>query len=122
MSINPWIIVGLLVAFIATAAGGYTKGRLDGAAKCEERISALQKDSQTRKDNEAAKGNKAATGLEKDKANAQVIYRDRDVIVTKIIERPIYRNVCLDTDGLSAANAALAGSTGTPGKSDKPMP
>jgi len=34
--------------------------------------------------------------------------------VEKIVEKPIYRNVCLDDDGLRAANSALtAGATAT---------
>lgn len=30
-------------------------------------------------------------------------------VVTRIITRPVYHNVCIDSDGLSAVNAALAG-------------
>lgn len=41
--------------------------------------------------------------------------------VEKIVERPVYRNVCLDDDGLRAANAALGGST-TPSEPNDSVP
>lgn len=39
---NPWIIVGFLVALIAVGVGGYTKGNADGVTK--EHAAALARD------------------------------------------------------------------------------
>jgi hypothetical protein len=119
---NPYLIIGLMVAALAIGAGGYAKGRIDGAAKCETRITKMKDDSQTRKDNEAAKANTAATDFEKDEAHAKVIYRDREKIVTKIVDRPVYRSQCFDADGVSVANSALAGTRAAPPQPDQPMP
>lgn len=45
----------------------------------------------------------------KDQANAKVIYRRIVVEVDKIVERPVYRNQCLDADGLRILGAAIDG-------------
>lgn len=43
-------------------------------------------------------------------------------VVTRIITEPIYRNVCLDSDGLSAANAALTGQSPSASGTPSPVP
>ena len=52
-------------------------------------------------------------GQEKSDAEYQVIKQR----VVKYIDRPVYRNVCLDADGLRDANAALSGAATDPSKS-----
>lgn len=42
----------------------------------------------------------ASSGLEKDKGNAETVFQTIRVEVDKIVERPVYRNVCMDSDGL----------------------
>lgn len=44
------------------------------------------------------------------RAAAEQEEKIRYVEVQKIVERPVYRNVCLDDDGLQELNAAIAGS------------
>lgn len=79
------------------------------AAKCDAAIAAMVAAAQGAKDAEAEKAHEAASGLEQDNAEAQVIYREITVEVDRIVERPVYRDRCLDDDGLRAANRALAG-------------
>lgn len=43
-------------------------------------------------------------------ANEKTIIREN----VKIVERPVYRNICLDSDGLRNANAAKNGAPGKP--------
>lgn len=107
------IAAGLIIWFVNDRA--FDRGYAKREAEWQEAIKKA-------KDKQAAQIDKASAAFEKDKAHAEVIYRDRDRIVTKIVERPIYRNVCLDADGLSVANAALAGSPYAAGKPDKPLP
>lgn len=71
---------------------------------------------------EQTKAVEASAALEKARQDAQEHIRIVTQTVDKIITRPVYRNVCLDADGLSAASLALQGPTATPGKSDKPLP
>lgn len=47
--------------------------------------------------------------LEKAKNERTVEYRTLTQQVDKVVVRPVYRNVCLDADGLRIANTALAG-------------
>ena len=53
---------------------------------------------------DAARGGAAASGLEDDKAKIEIRYRTITKVVTEIVERPIYKNVCLDQDGIDAIN------------------
>lgn len=119
---NPWLIIGVLLALMGAATGGYVKGRVDGASKCEERITALKDASQKAKDAEALKANKAATDLEKENADADKQSKEREVIVTKIVERPVYRDRCFDDDGLRIGNEALAGTRSAAPVAPVPMP
>ena len=45
-----------------------------------------------------------AEGLEKDKREIEIRYRTITKTVTKFIERPVYKNTCLDQDGIAAIN------------------
>lgn len=111
-----------MLAFIAVAAACYAKGHSDAAAACEIRIDDMQKAGQVKKDADAAKATDAAQGLEQDKADADKQSKPREVIVTKIIERPVYRDRCFDDDGLSVANSALLGTPAAAPVAGKPVP
>lgn len=49
----------------------------------------------------------AATGLEADKGKIEIRYRTITKTVTKFIDRPIYKNICLDQDGIDAINGVV---------------
>lgn len=51
----------------------------------------------------------ASTDYQQESAHARVEYRTRWRTVETIVDRPVYRNVCLDDDGLRELNAAIAG-------------
>lgn len=53
------------------------------------------------------------------KQRERVVYEVVTETIDKIIERPVYRNICLDADGLRALNAAVNGSSED---SSKPSP
>ena len=46
----------------------------------------------------------AAEGLEKDKREIEIRYRTITKTVTKFIDRPVYKNTCLDQDGIDVIN------------------
>lgn len=71
---------------------------------------------------EAKKSAEAATKLETGNVKAKVVYREITKTVDKYIDRPVYRNVCFDADGLRDANAALRGPSAPAAKPDKPLP
>jgi hypothetical protein len=70
----------------------------------------------------ALKANDAAKVLEKGNAKAKIVYRTITKSVDKYIDRPVYRNVCFDDDGLRDANQALSGQIAPRSQPDKPLP
>ena len=50
----------------------------------------------------------AAASHESDKAKTKVQFRTIYQEVERIVEKPIFRNVCIDSDGLRVINTALA--------------
>lgn len=71
---------------------------------------------------EAKQANQAAEKKEQGDAKAKVVYRTITQTVDKYIDRPVYRNVCLDADGLRDVNTALSGALTPAAQPDKPMP
>jgi hypothetical protein len=90
---------------------GYKAAKLE----CEEAARKLKAE-------EEKQAADASSKLEKDNAKAKVVYRTITKTVDKYIDRPIYRNVCLDADGLRDANAALSGALTPAGEPNKPLP
>lgn len=90
---------------------GYQKAKTE----CQEAAA-------VRREAEARQAESAADKLEKENAKAKVVYRTITRTVDKYIDRPIYRNVCFDADGLRDANAALRGALTPAGEPDQPVP
>lgn len=101
---NLTLVAAALSAALAFGAAWKIQGwRADAADKARieaqiELASAREKQADT-----------ASAGHEKDKAAVRVqfqtVYRD----VEKTIEKPVYRNVCFDDDGLQQLASAIAG-------------
>ena len=79
----------------------YRRGRESMAAEISGRLkdAAIEKAKQDRETSAAYQSGKAARE-EKE--------RVRYVQVQKIVEKPVFRNICVDSDGLSVINAAIA--------------
>ncbi len=56
---------------------------------------------------EAEASAKAAAELEAERQKRKVVIETRTRYVDKIVDRPVYRNVCLDVDGLRCIAAAI---------------
>ena len=65
----------------------------------------------------ARQANAQAEELEKARADREIIYRTITKQVDRIVDRPVYRNDCIDDDGLQSINEAI---TGTPAAASKP--
>lgn len=117
--IPVWIYAAVAAVLLAMGFGsGYKveswhRDSLEQAAiqKAEKQVEA-----------EATKQAAASQALETTKEQAHVQYVTITKTVDKIVERPVYRNVCLDPDGLRAANAAIRGQAADPGKPDAALP
>ena len=109
MLFNPYLLLGLLVAFIATAGGSYFKGMADEKARCTVRIDKLQNDAITLRQLEAERANQIAAELEKKNALSREANRILNNRLNTVVARPVYAARCLDDDGLRLANTALTG-------------
>lgn len=111
--LTPWILLGALGFGIALGGAGYWKGHADGTDNGNLKIAALQaqaaESAQKQRQAELIQSSNASTGFQNDTAKARIIYRTIHDQVTNIVDRPIYRDVCLDDDGVRLADAALAG-------------
>lgn len=96
-----FVCVSVVFAWQYDHAAQYRRGRESMAAEISGRLkdSAIEKAKQDRESSAAYQSGKAARE-EKE--------RVRYVQVQKIVEKPVYRNVCVDSDGVSVINAAIA--------------
>lgn len=109
----------LALAILGTLAGiGYSirKAGMDAVRAEWAEANRLQREK------EAAQAGKAAEKLEGKREKAKVIYRTITKEVDKVVERPVYRNVCLEPDGLRIARCAIRGEGADSCKPDKPVP
>ena len=111
-------IVAALALVLAIGTGVRTIYNAGAASKQAEWDEANR---QQRKD-EMEKANAAAIGLETGNEKAKIVYRTITKTVDKYIDRPVYRNVCFDTDGLRDVNAALIGALTPAAEPREPMP
>lgn len=88
--------LGVIVAFGMGAASGWSVRDWKAGADDADRIKLERSQAQARQFSVDA----AATGYEGDRAKAAT--RERIVVreVDRVVERPVYRSVCLDADGL----------------------
>lgn len=63
----------------------------------------------------------ASRGLEEDRGKARIVYRSITKEVDRIVERPVYRNVCLDAAGLRIARCAIRGESALECNPDEPV-
>lgn len=105
--LKNWKLVLIAICFVLIVgawqydhAAQYRRGRESMAAEISGRLkdSAIEKAKQDRESSAAYQSGKAVRE-EKE--------RVRYVQVQKIVEKPVFRNTCIDSDGLSVINAAI---------------
>ena len=105
--LKNWKLILIAVCFVLIVgawqydhAAQYKRGRESMAAEISGRLkdAAIEKAKQDRESSAAYQSGKAVRE-EKE--------RVRYVQVQKIVEKPVFRNTCVDSDGLSIINAAV---------------
>ena len=106
--LKNWMLVAVLVCAVLVVsawqydhAAQYKRGRESMAAEISGRL----KDASIEK---AKQDRETAAMYQASKAVREEKERVRYVQVQKIVEKPVFRNTCLDSDGLSIINAAIA--------------
>lgn len=106
--LKNWKLILIAICFVLIVgawqydhAAQYKRGRESMAAEISGRLkdAAIEKAKQDRELSAAYQSGKAVRE-EKE--------RVRYVQVQKIVEKPVFRNTCVDSDGLSIINAAIA--------------
>ena len=95
------VCVSVVFAWQYDHAAQYKRGRVSMATEISNRLkdSAIEKAKQDRE---------LSAAYQTGKAVREEKERVRYVEVQKIVEKPVFRNVCVDSDGLSVINAAIA--------------
>lgn len=119
---NPYLIIAALVGAIALAGGAYWKGWSDRAARAEVATSKVVEQSHQQAVSELTAANVPAAKLEQTNAQEKIVYRTITQQVDRIVDRPVYRDRCIDDDGLRIARAAIAGAPTAAAEPDGAMP
>lgn len=118
----PQIYLVYALVTVLILGGTYVKGRMDSASVCDARVTALMNESAERERHAQKQVIDATEQLETARAKTSIRYKTLVREVEKVVERPVYANVCLDADGLRLANSALAGSSAAPRVPANPLP
>lgn len=76
----------------------------------------------TAREEEIQRSIMAAGALSADRAKRRTIIQERTEYVDKIVDRIVYRNVCLDPDGLRCLEEAILGKGSAGCKPDRAVP
>lgn len=106
--LKNWKLIAVLACFVLIVgawqydhAAQYKRGRESMAAEISGRL----KDAAIEK---AKSDQVISEKYQSEKAMREEKERVRYVQVQKIVEKPVFRNICIDSDGLSVINAAIA--------------
>jgi hypothetical protein len=110
-------MVGGILLFIALLAIAYIAGRRDGRAIADGKQAAVDRaveKERGKREEAVARGDAAGQARETDRqTHVREITRETNTIT----ERPVYRNVCVDADGVQLLDRAAAVANG-----DDPRP
>lgn len=105
-----YIEIAIVLAIAGAVAGAlwwtYAEGKDAGRAEVKLEWAEASREVRAL---EAKQIGAAAKGLEDDRAKTRIVYSTITQTVDQIVDRPVYRNVCLDDDGLRCVNAAIRG-------------
>ncbi|MDC7808784.1 hypothetical protein [Sphingomonas koreensis] len=109
---KPWLALIAGAVAVALLAGAYVYGRGDGAAIERDKQAAVEKATrelrQQREQLVDQLGGAAAALQVERQANVREIIRESRTIT----ERPVYRNVCVDADGVQLLDRSAAAANG----------
>ncbi|EPH30692.1 hypothetical protein L291_4452 [Acinetobacter guillouiae MSP4-18] len=107
---KKWIAVAVFIFLylVQIAYTNHLSGKLqDAEQKCTTKIQKLKDEQQKALIEKQNKINKVSADYEEIKSEQRVITETKIREVQKIIERPVYNNVCIDDDGLLIINSLI---------------
>ena len=115
-------IAAKLILLLAVFVGGMMAGIKWHAGQDAIAEQARQVNQRATERLQRQNSNTAAVAHESDKVRIETEYRDVIKEVQRVVEKPVYRNVCLDPDGLSVIGDAIARAYGDPGEPGNAVP
>lgn len=107
---KKWIAIAIFIFLylVQIAYTNHLSGKLqEDEQKCTAKIQKLKDEQQKALIDKQNKINKASAEYEHLKSEQRVITETKIREVQKIIERPVYHNVCIDDDGLRIINSLI---------------
>lgn len=115
-------IAAKLILLLAVFVGGMMAGIKWHAGQDAIKENTRQVNQRATERLQRQNSNTAAVAHESDKVRIETEYRDVIKEVQRVVEKPVYRNVCLDPDGLSVIGDALARAYNDPGEPGNAVP
>lgn len=101
------VVLAFLFVFMLAVANNYA-GKLKKAdADCKSKIAKIEQVQHAALIKQQDKVNEVSASYEEERADQQVKTQVVYKTIEKIIDRPIYRNVCIDDSGLSELNSLI---------------
>lgn len=111
-----YLKLGLAIAAFAAILGAFFYGQGVGKAKCERDHAVAQAAANKLRDRQIAVAQDRDAELAEAEVVRETIVREITREVPRIIDRPVYRNVCVDADGVQLIRRAVgAANGGAPG-------
>ena len=100
----------VIVAFLSSVVSFTSAWKIQGWKYQAQEAEAIQTIAQADRENKARE-NKLSEGFEQEKLKIQSQIKTVNKTRERVIEKPIYRNVCFDDDGLQLVKQAISGNS-----------
>lgn len=124
-----YLRLGLALAVLLAVVGAFFYGQSVGKARCQASYAAASEKARKRREGAVAQAQQQDTAAATANIERQTIVREITREVPRIVDRPVYRNICVDADGVrlieravDAANGRGASSGGTAGDAGRVQP
>lgn len=107
-----YLRLGLAIGFLLALIGAFFYGQHTGKVKCEAAHAAAQAAADRKRDKQIVVAQDQDAALAEQDVQRETIVREITREVPKIIERPVYRNVCVDADGVRLIERAVDAANG----------
>lgn len=109
---KPWLYIAGATALLAAIGGAYAYGRGDGRAIERHKQAAIEAAVRVEREKREQLVDQLGAGAARlettRQQNVREIYRESH----RVTERPVYRNVCVDADGMHLLDAAAGVANG----------
>lgn len=112
-----YLRLGLAVGVLLALIGSFFYGQRVGKQRCEAAYAAAAEKQRADREKTIATAQTQDTAAAEANVQRETIVREITREVPKIIDRPVYRNVCVDADGVRLIDRAVdaANGRGAPG-------